>query len=588
MGRIFPDWSPLKLGIGPNLLYEAVAYVAGMKKEAIVSAVSAEGDAGKAVEKLLLGKEQTSFFAEDLTIGDVYRECEAIATSEGKKSQREKLLAVRKLFANAEPLEGRYLARLILGELRIGIGEGNVRDAVARAFSLDPALVDHAYQAMNDLGEVARLARQGEMALSAVHIEVFRRVKMMLAQQGSISEMVAEHGKVAAEYQYDGTRIQFHKRGGEVRIYSRKLEEVTNALPDVITKLTAATSHDVILDGEAVATKDERPMPFQFVLRTIRRKYDIEAHAEKMELVPYIFDILSLDGETLIDLPFHERRRRLEEALTGHVAPQKVSDDPRALEEFYNAALDAGHEGIMVKDLDSLYQPGVRGKHWIKVKPEVDTLDLAVIGGEWGEGRRAHLFGSFLLACQDRGQLLAVGKVATGISDEMLATIYETMKDLVISQSGKEVTFEPQLVFEVGYSEIQTSPNYASGFALRFPVSSGSGTTRAWTRSRPSSPSGHAFSANRSPDDPVPLPLLVPLHEGVVLGEEAVDLLEGHLAVEVGVPGIYLGPFLVLQDDLDIGRGLVREPVDHLEGDGGASSSLPVVIISLKVVAPRA
>ena len=469
MGRIFPDWSPLKLGIGPNLLYEAVAYVAGMKKEAIVSAVSAEGDAGKAIEKVLLGKEQTSFFAEELTVGDVYRECEAIAASGGKKSQREKLLAVRKLFANAKPLEGRYLARLILGELRIGIGEGNVRDAIAQAFSLDPAEVDHAYQAMNDLGEVARLARQGEQALSAVHIEVFRPIKMMLAQQGSIGDMVKEHGKVAAEYKYDGTRIQFHKKGGKVRIYSRKLEEVTNALPDVITKLTAATSHDVILDGEAVATKDGRPMPFQFVLRRFRRKYDIEAQAEKIELVPYIFDILSVDGETLIDLPFSERRKRLEEALTSHVAPQRVSDDPTALGEFYNDALDAGHEGIMLKDPGSRYQPGVRGKHWIKVKPEVDTLDLAVVGGEWGEGRRAHFFGSFLLACQDRGKLLAVGKVATGISDEMLAMIYETMKDLVISRSGKEVTFEPRMVFEVGYSEIQTSPNYTSGFALRFP-----------------------------------------------------------------------------------------------------------------------
>ena len=469
MGRIFPDWSPLKLGIGPNLLYEAVAYVAGRKKEAVVSAVSAEGDAGRAVEKLLGDKEQTSFFAVELSIGDVFRECEAIAASEGKKSQREKLLAVRKLLANANPLEGRYLARLILGELRIGIGEGNVRDAVAKAFSLDPALVDHAYQAMNDLGEVARLARQGNEALLAVRIEVFRPVKMMLAQQGSISGMVTEHGKVAAEYKYDGTRIQFHKKGGEVRVYSRKLEEVTNAIPDVITKLTAATTRDVILDGEAVATKDGRPMPFQFVLRRFRRKYDIEAQAEKIELVPYIFDILVLDGETLIDLPFSERRRRLLEALTSHIAPQRVSDDPAILEEFYNAALDAGHEGIMVKDLASHYQPGVRGRHWIKVKPEVDTLDLAVIGGEWGEGRRAHSFGSFLLACQDRGELLPVGKVATGITNEMLAAIYGTLKDLVISGKGKEVSFEPQVVFEVGYSEIQTSPNYASGFALRFP-----------------------------------------------------------------------------------------------------------------------
>jgi DNA ligase-1 len=469
MGRIFPDYSPLKLGIGPNLLYEAVAYVVGKKREAVETMVSSEGDVGKAVELLLAGKTQTSFFTEEMTIGDVFAACEEIALSEGKKSQREKLLAVRKLFANVHPLEGRYLARLILGELRIGIGEGNVRDAIAKAFSVDPPEVDHAFQAMNDLGEVARLARAGRDALLAVRIEIFRPVKMMLAQQGSIRDMISEHGEVAAEYKYDGTRIQFHRKGAEVRVYSRKLEEVTKAIPDVVTKLTSATVRDVILDGEAVAMKGGRPMPFQFVLRRFRRKYDVEAHAEKIELVPYIFDILVLDGETLIDLPFRERRKRLEEALGSHIAPQRVSDDPAAIEEFYNAALDAGHEGIMVKDLDSHYQPGVRGKHWIKVKPEVDTLDLAVIGGEWGEGRRAHFFGSFLLACQDRGELLPVGKVATGITDEMLSVIYESMKDLVISTTGKEVTFEPRVVFEVGYSEIQTSPNYESGFALRFP-----------------------------------------------------------------------------------------------------------------------
>ncbi|MDD1670408.1 MAG: ATP-dependent DNA ligase, partial [Methanomicrobiales archaeon] len=469
MGRVFPDWSPLKLGIGPNLLYEAVAYVVGKKREAVVDRVSAEGDVGRAVELLLAGKTQTSFFTEEMTIGDVYAACEAIALAEGKKSQREKLLAVRKLFANTRPAEGRYLARLILGELRIGIGEGNVRDAIAKAFSVESAEVDHAYQAMNDLGEVARLARKGSPALAAVRIEIFRPVKMMLAQQGSIPGMVEEHGKVAAEYKYDGTRFQYHRKGGEVRVYSRKLEEVTRAVPDIITKLSAATTRDVILDGEAVAMKNGRPMPFQFVLRRFRRKYDIEAHAEQIELVPYVFDILVLDGETLIDLSFGERRKRLEEALAAHLAPHKVSDDPAALEEFYNAALDAGHEGIMVKDLDSRYQPGVRGKHWVKVKPEVDTLDLAVVGGEWGEGRRAHFFGSFLLACQDRGMLLPVGKVATGISDEMLATLYDAMKDLVMSEKGKEVTFEPRVVFEVGYSEIQTSPTYESGFALRFP-----------------------------------------------------------------------------------------------------------------------
>ncbi|HZD43000.1 MAG TPA: ATP-dependent DNA ligase, partial [Methanomicrobiales archaeon] len=282
-------------------------------------------------------------------------------------------------------------------------------------------------------------------------------------------QMVTEHGIVAAEYKYDGTRFQLHKKGETCRIYSRKLEDVTDALPDVIRIINEATPHDVILDGEVIAYKEGRPMPFQFVLRRFRRKYEVSAFVEKIELVPYVFDILYLDGETLIDLPLSERRKILERALTSHIAPQYRSDEIGYLEKVYNEALSAGHEGIMVKDLDSRYLPGVRGKHWIKVKPEVDTLDLAVIGAEWGEGRRGGTFGSFLLACQDNGELLAVGKVATGFSDEMLAEMYELLKDLVISQSGKEVALEPNIVFEVGYSEIQKSPNYESGYALRFP-----------------------------------------------------------------------------------------------------------------------
>ena len=259
------------------------------------------------------------------------------------------------------------------------------------------------------------------------------------------------------------------KHGERYRVYSRKLEDVTNALPDVIRQLVATTDHDVILDGEVIAVKDGKPRPFQFVLRRFRRKYEVDTYIGEVELIPHVFDILYYDGETLIDVPLSERRGYLEKALSSYIAPQKRSDNVNELEEFYHQALDAGHEGIMVKDPSSLYTPGVRGKNWIKVKPEVDTLDLAVVGAEWGEGRRAHLFGSFLLACQDRGKLLQIGKVATGISDETLAVLYDIFKDLVVSQAGKEVSFEPSVVFEVGYSEIQKSPNYESGFALRFP-----------------------------------------------------------------------------------------------------------------------
>jgi len=324
-------------------------------------------------------------------------------------------------------------------------------------------------QVENDLGGVALRAKKGPESLKDVRLTPFHPVRMMLAQQGTIAEMIADHGVVAAEFKYDGSRFQFHKKGNWAKMYSRRLEDVTAALPDVIQQLLTATDHDVILDGEVIAVHGDRPMPFQSVLRRFRRKHDVAEAQEAIRLVPNVFDILYLDGETLIDLPFAKRRKRLENAVRFFVAPQVVSDKPDTIDATYRQALEVGHEGIMLKVLTSPYTPGLRGKNWIKIKPAVDTLDLAVIGAEWGEGKRAHLFGSFLLACQSEGKLLPLSRVATGFSDEQLAEVYDLLKETVISTSKKEVTFEPTLVFEVGYSEIQTSPTYEGGFALRFP-----------------------------------------------------------------------------------------------------------------------
>jgi len=469
MGRIFPDWSAQKLGIGPNLLYEAVGYVTGIKKEAVIGKINKNGDVGKAVEELLSKKSQVSLSHQDLEIVDVYNKLITIAARGGATSQKEKLRTVKLLLGDASPLEGRYLARIMLEELRIGVGEGSVRDAIAKAFSVDPALVEHAMQAKNDLGEVARLARIGPNALMDVHITPFHPVRMMLAQQGSIAGMVQEHGEVAAEFKYDGSRFQFHKLGDTGKMYSRRLEDVSGALPDVIAIMQGSTTHDVILDGEVIAVKDGKPMPFQSVLRRFRRRHDIAEAQEEVQMVPNVFDILYLDGKTLIDLPFLERRKILVEVVTQYVAPQVISANPQVIEDTYNRALAAGHEGIMLKVCDSPYTPGQRGKNWIKIKPEVDTLDLAVIGAEWGEGKRAHVFGSFLMACQDQGRLIPLSRVATGFSDEQLAEVYDLLKDRVISSVGKEVKFEPGLVFEVGYAELQVSPTYEAGFALRFP-----------------------------------------------------------------------------------------------------------------------
>ncbi len=469
-GKLFPDWSSEKLGFGPNLLYDALAYVIGKKRDYVISAINNSGDVGKVVESLLEKREQTMFFSEELDLLDVNERFLLMARSSGRRSQQERLRSAQYLLSNATPLEGRYLARLMLEEMRIGVGEGVVKDAVAKAFGIPADVIEHAHQALNDLGEVACLAKSDPGRLTEVHITAFRPVKMMLAQQGSITSMVETHGKLTAENKYDGSRFQFHKSGGKCAIYSRRLEEMTASLPDVVGMLDAATTHDVIIDGEVIAIMKGKPMPFQTILRRIRRKHDVGDAQEAITLLPWVFDILVADGETLIDQPFFRRRQILESVMTAYVAPQLVSDSIEEIEAYYHTSLDNGNEGIMLKVLDSPYLPGNRGKLWIKIKPEVDTIDLVVMGAEWGEGKRAKMFGSFLLACQDEnGDLLEISRVATGIDDSMLSTLYDLFKEKIIAEKGKTVSFEPDVVFEVGYAELQKSTNYAAGYALRFP-----------------------------------------------------------------------------------------------------------------------
>lgn len=469
-GKLFPDWSSEKLGFGPNLLYDALAYVIGKKRDYVVSAINNAGDVGKVVESLLEKREQTMFFSEELSLLDVNERFLLMAKSSGRRSQQERLRSAQYLLSNATPLEGRYLARLMLEEMRIGVGEGVVKDAVSKAFGIPADVIEHAHQALNDLGEVASLAKTDPSQLTEVHITAFRPVKMMLAQQGSITSMVETHGKLAAENKYDGSRFQFHKSGGKCAIYSRRLEEMTASLPDVVEMLDKATDHDVIIDGEVIAIMNGKPMPFQTILRRIRRKHDVGDAQEAITLLPWVFDILAADGETLIDQPFLRRRQILESVMNAYVAPQLVSDSVDEIEAYYHTSLDNGNEGIMLKVLDSPYLPGNRGKLWIKIKPEVDTIDLVVTGAEWGEGKRAKMFGSFLLACQDEnGDLLEISRVATGIDDSMLSTLYDLFKEKIIAEKGKTVSFEPDVVFEVGYAELQRSTNYAAGYALRFP-----------------------------------------------------------------------------------------------------------------------
>ena len=366
----------------------------GRRREDVIDQLSRVGDAGAAVEELLSQKSQTSFFTVELTLADIMAGLVEISGMEGGRSQREKIRVIQRLLSSASPLEGHYITAILLEDFRIGVGDGNLRDAIAQAFTVDPKLVEYANQVRNDMGEVSVLALSGEEALRSVRLVPFHPVRMMLARQGTISGVLGEGVRVAVEYKYDGARFQFHKQNGTCRMYSRRLEEVTSAMPDVVALLDGALPDDVIVDGEVIAVQDGRPMPFQMVLRRFRRKHNVAQAADAITMVPNLFDILYYNQEMLIDRPFIERREILTKVSSRYVTPQLVSGKEEEIEDYYHDALDAGHEGVMLKLLDSRYTPGVRGKDWVKIKPEADTLDLVVTGAEWGEGS-AQVFGSF-------------------------------------------------------------------------------------------------------------------------------------------------------------------------------------------------
>jgi len=479
MGHVFPVWSNKELGLGPNLLYSAISRTSSLPVKRIEELIKETGDVGLALEKAILcGKTHLSFFSEgeQLSIKEVYLRFEKISELSGKGSQDAKIKNLQYLFSQAKPTEIVYLSRLSIEEMRIGVGEGIVRNAIAEAFGVPSELVERGILLTNDPGLVAITAKkEGKEGLIKLGVMINRPLRMMLAQIGpGINETIKEMGLVAVEWKYDGARVQIHKNENDITIYSRKLEDVTSSLPDLVKSIrTNVSAKSVILDGEAVAIgKNNRPKPFQEILKRFRRKYDVSTTAIEIPLYLNLFDILYLNGDSLIDIPLIKRREKLEEVCDKSVvAKQIITDDPAVVESIYNEALAAGHEGVMLKNPGSSYSPGKRGKNWLKLKPIMETLDLIVIGGEWGEGRRTKFIGSYLLACRDPDteKLLPIGRVATGITDEQLEDLTKLFKDLIVSENGIHVDIEPKIVFEVAFEEIQRSPNYGSGYALRFP-----------------------------------------------------------------------------------------------------------------------
>nr|Q9HH07.1 RecName: Full=DNA ligase; AltName: Full=Polydeoxyribonucleotide synthase [ATP/NAD(+)] [Thermococcus fumicolans]CAC21199.1 DNA ligase [Thermococcus fumicolans] len=480
LGKVFPDWDERELGVGEKLLIKAVSIATGVPEGEIENSIKDTGDLGESIALAVKKKKQKSFFSQPLTIKRVYDTFVKVAESQGEGSQDRKMKYLANLFMDAQPEEAKYIARTVLGTMRTGVAEGILRDAIAEAFKVKAELVERAYMLTSDFGYVTKVAKlEGNEGLSKVRIQVGKPVRPMLAQNAaSVKDALLEMGGEAAfEIKYDGARVQVHKDGDRVVIYSRRLENVTRSIPEIVEAVRSQLRPEkAIVEGELVAVGDGgKPRPFQYVLRRFRRKYNIEEMIERIPLELNLFDVLYVDGESLVDTPFMERRKRLEEAVEESerikLAQQLVTKKAEEAEEFYRRALELGHEGLMAKRLDSVYEPGNRGKKWLKIKPTMEDLDLVIIGAEWGEGRRAHLLGSFLVAAYDqhRGEFVPVGKVGSGFTDEDLAEFTKMLKPLIVREEGKYVEIEPRVVIQVTYQEIQKSPKYESGFALRFP-----------------------------------------------------------------------------------------------------------------------
>ncbi|MGZ4904437.1 MAG: ATP-dependent DNA ligase [Halobacteriota archaeon] len=483
-GRIFPAWDTRDIGMAGQTLIKVIANISGKSSAEVIESYRDTGHLGITAERLLERKVTTrlAIFDEDITLIELYHRFEEMAATTGKGSAQKKQRMLSNLLGRAAPREAYYIVSLVIRNLLIGSKEGVTEDAIARAFALPPDLVRRAWMLTNDIGLVAKIAKsEGARGLQALNIEPMRPVRPMLAQSvtGIDEALEVMGGSAAFETKYDGARIQVHKVKQEIRLFSRKMEDLTDALPDILREVQQSVkAESVILDCEAIAVdkRTQRVIPFQNILNRLRRKYKIKELSDRIPMQLRPFDILYLNGKSLVDHPFIERRALLEKAvipLDDQCKPStfKELSDPEAVAQFFAASINAGHEGLMAKDLHASYSPGIRGRKMVKLKEALDTLDLVVIAAEYGHGRKAGWITSYELAARDEENDMwaPVGRVSSGISDEQLKELTEEIKSLVIGERGRMVDIEPRIVLEVMFNEIQKSPNYASGYALRFP-----------------------------------------------------------------------------------------------------------------------
>ncbi|HXG74916.1 MAG TPA: ATP-dependent DNA ligase [Candidatus Nitrosotenuis sp.] len=508
-GKLRPDFEGVELGLAEKLAIHAIAKSSGIPIKKINEAYSEDGDLGRAAAKILEQKKQTTFLAQDITVERVYDTLYKIAKLEGTRSQDLKMKYVSSLLNDATPQEAKFILKILMGTLRLGIADNTVMDALAIAFTgskENRVKLEEAYNVSSDLGKVSELlARNGLEGLREFRVNVFNPIRPMLAERvKSEQEAVEKLGReFAAEYKLDGERVQIHLRDGRVVLFSRRLENITNYYPDIVEKVPEALkTTEAILEAEAVAINENTGefLPFQELMHR-RRKYDIDKMVAKYPITVNMFDILYLNGKEMLNEPYQTRRKKLEEIVVENdfvkVIQKVLVHSENEIEDFLENAINAGCEGLMLKALDAPYRAGARGSNWLKLKREYrnelgDSLDLVVIGAFFGKGKRTGKYGTLLLASynQDQDTFDSICKVGTGFTDEHLDQLYQILSSKVTIKknprinSGMEadVWFEPEMVIEIVASEITLSPVHTaakdavrkgSGLALRFPKFTG-------------------------------------------------------------------------------------------------------------------
>jgi DNA ligase-1 len=483
IGQPFPRTSQRSLALDWKALHQILQELLQPSPKLLRDLFAQSGDIGEVVYQLYLQSgtiKQSTLFTTSLTIRDVHTTFSEIADAQGPGSRKRKTSLLRALFTRATPLEAKYLAKLLVGDQRIGFSEGMLESTIARTLDLPLDLIRRANMLTGNIGKVARIAfSEGANGLKKVKLQVFIPLLPMLAAQAEdIEDALAIHdGRSAFEMKLDGARVQIHlqhqNRQSSIRIYSRRLTDVTTSLPDVVTIIDdQIEAQSGILEGEVLAEgPDGRPYPFQHLMRRFRRVRNIEEMIRKIPVKLYLFDLLMQDDEILIDESYEKRRQRLN-MVRGQIplVEQLVSSNSREVTAFFEKAIESGHEGLVAKRLDSPYQPGIRGKAWLKIKQSMETLDLVIIAAEWGTGRRHKWLSDYHLAAQDpdTGEYHMLGKTFKGLTDAEFEDITKRLLEHKIEQHSGIVTVHPRLVVEVEYDEIQRSPTYKSGMALRF------------------------------------------------------------------------------------------------------------------------